>query len=338
MAKKELQAESIYNLSGYVGEDKLAPIYFFFGEDSFTISQAVKKVSSIAEKMIASEFDKQIIDITKDISIAQIIDEASAFPFGGSKKLVIAKNFENIGERKSLAEYVNNPADFTILVITQSGKKLDLSKEPYASLYQKQYIFHAKELKGAELNQWIVREAKSLGMSITLDNAMVLVDMIGENKALLEMNLLKFTNYIKKGDEITPESITELSSATKEYTVFDLQDAIGAGYKPRALEIAYNILGHGKDPIYIVTMLSKYINTVARSMELSAQRVPEFQASKMAEVSYYYYKNCAKARFLKSHTRLAKASEALLWADSTIKSSNIDAKSLTTILISRMMG
>lgn len=337
MAKQEIQAESIYNLSNYISEDKIAPIYFFFGEDSFTISKAVKLVSDISGKMVASEFDRQVIDVTKETTISQIIDEASAFPFGGSKKIVIVKNFENIGERKSLANYVNDPADFTILIISQAGKKLDLSKEPYASLHKKQYIFHAKELRGSELNSWIVRESKKMGMVITADNAMALIDMIGENKALLEMNLLKFTNYVAEGEEITPETIQKLSSDTKEFTVFDLQDAIGAGNKAKALKIAYNILSHGKDPIYIVTMLIKFINTVAMSMELSSKN-QDFQAAKKAGVSYYYYKNCTKARFLKSHNRLAAAAEALLWADTTIKSSNLDSKTLTTILITRMMS
>jgi DNA polymerase-3 subunit delta len=338
MAKQDSKAESIYNLSGYISDKRLAPIYFFFGEDLYTISNAVKVIAKLAEKMVGSEFDKQVIEATKETNIAQIVDEASAFPFGGEKKLVIVKNFENINEKKTFAEYVNNPADFTILIISQSGKKLDLSKEPYVSLNKRKYIFQAMELRGAELVQWVMRETKKLNMKMSQDNAWAMVDMIGENKALLEMNLLKFANYIKPGEEITPGTIEKLTSITKEFTVFNLQDAVGAGNKARALKIAYNLIGNGKDPIFIVTMLAKFVNTVARSIELSARKISKYQAAQEADVSSYYYENCLKARFLMSHQRLAKAGEALLWADTTIKSTSLDSKSLTTILISRMMG
>ncbi|MBU1097274.1 MAG: DNA polymerase III subunit delta [Bacteroidetes bacterium] len=338
MARNEKKAESIYNLSNYLKEDKILPIYLFFGEDTFTITNAVKMVTKLIDNLIVSEFDKQVIDCTKETKIHQIIDEASAFPFGGSKKMVVVKNFELVNEKKTFIDYVNNPADFTVLVLTQYGKKIDLSREPYSSMYDKQYIFEAQELKGVELQQWIVREAKRLNMKISQENAAVLVDLIGENKALVEMNLLKFTNYIEKNAEITPETIDKLTSLTKEYNVFNLQDSIGIGNKAEALKIAYNLIDNGNEAIYIVTMLTKYINTVARSIELSSLNLNENQAAKQLGLSYYYYKNCAKAGYLKSLPRLYRASEALLEADKAIKTTSADDKSIVTILITQMLG
>ncbi|MBN1300974.1 MAG: DNA polymerase III subunit delta [Melioribacteraceae bacterium] len=335
MAAKKNNTESVYNLSNYLNENSLLPIYFFFGEDSFTISKAVAKVLEIAEKKITSDFDKQIIETSKESIVSDIVDEASAFPFGGEKKIVLVKNFENISERKTFAEYVNNPAEFTILIISQFGKKLDDSKEPYLSLCKQGYIFEAHELKGVELNQWIRREVKSLDMKISEENAWTLIDLVGENKSLLQMNLLKFADYIP-GEEITPESIEKLTSVTKEFNIFHLQDAISSGNKSKSLEIALNLLHNGNDPVYIVTMLSKYLNTVAKSIELSSKKMSEAEAAKAAGVSYFYYKNCTKARFLKSHKRLYQISEALLSAEKSIKTSSSNSKTILTVLISDM--
>ena len=337
MANQSISSQSIYNLGSTISKGSLQPIYFLFGEDSFTISNTIKEISKVADEFVASEFDKQTINATKETKISAIIDEASAFPFGGQKKLFLVKNFENVNDKKQLSTYVEDPAEFTILIISQAGKKLDISRDPFKALARKGFLFEAHELKGSELINWTVRECKKLGLIISPDNAWSLIDLIGESKALVEMNLLKFSNYLEKGQEITPETIDKLTSLTKEYNIFNLQDAVGVGNKSKSIEIAYNLISNGNDAIYIVTMLSKFVNTIARSLELSQKRLSEYNASKEANVSYYYYKNCLKANYLRNHERLYNASGALLWADKTIKTTSMDSKTIVTILITRIL-
>jgi DNA polymerase-3 subunit delta len=338
MAKDLITSHSIYNLPKVLSEGNFQPIFFLFGEDSFTISNAIKEISKAVETEIASEFDKQVIDANKETKVSSIIDEASAFPFGGNKKLVVVKNFENVNDKKQFVSYIQNPAEFCSLIISQAGKKADLKKEPFKSLAEKGYLFIAQELKGTELINWIIRECSKLGIKINQDNAWGLVDLIGENKGLIEMNLLKFSNYLQPGDEISPETIEKLTSLTKEYNIFNLQDAIGRGDKTKSIEIAFNLIKNGNEPIYIVTMLTKFVNTIARALELSQKKISEYNASKEANVSYFYYKNCLKATYLRNFRQLHKAAESLLWADKTIKTTSIDSKTVITILISRILN
>jgi len=334
---KNSQSESIYNLKNYIPPDRVLPLYFFFGEDTYTISNSVEAVSQSVSDLIRSEFDRVIIDASGDMNVAQIIDTASAFPFGGEKKLVIVKNFEKIADKKSFAEYVNNPAEFTIMIVTQIGKKVDTKREPYNSLTKNGYLFEAHELRGADLNFWVMKNAKEIGISISQENAQTFIDIIGEHKSLLEMNLQKLFDYLGEKKEVTSEDIEKLAAVTKEYSIFNLQDAIGLGKKAEALKIIFNLIDNGHDLVYIISMLTKFVSTIAQNFDLSRQKISEFEASKMADVSFFYYKKCRDAKYLHSHIRMRNAAKALFNADIAVKTSSADSKSIGTMLISEIM-
>jgi DNA polymerase-3 subunit delta len=294
-------------------------------------------VSHSFSASIESDFDRVVIDASREMNVAQIIDTASAFPFGGGKKLLIVRNFEKISEKKSLAEYINDPAEFTVMVITQIGKKVDGKREPFSSLINKGYLFEAHEQRGADLNFWVIRKGKQIGLTINGDNAQALVDIIGEHKSLLELNLQKLYDYLGKEKEVTADNIEQLTAVTKEFSIFNLQDAIGSGNKSEALKILYNLLNNGQELVYIISMLTKFVGTIAHSFDLSSQKISEFEAAKMANVSFFYYKKCREAKYLQSHNKLRDAAKALLNADSAVKTTSSDSKSIGTLLISEIM-
>ncbi len=329
--------ESIYNLQKYVSKTKHMPIYFFFGEDDFTINNAIKTLTDLLNPLVASDFDTEVIKATKEISAGGIIDLASAFPFGDGKKVITVKNFENVQDKKSLASFVNNPTEFTILIISQIQKKIELNKEPYLSLKKHNFLFEAKELKGAELKNWLVRKAKHLGFILGESEGSAMIDLIGDNKALLENHLQKFSDFLGENKEITLEVIEKLTTKTKEYTIFNMQDALSRGDKAEALKVGYWLINNGTEMVYIISMLTRYISTLSKVVELNRHNMSEFEAAKLAGVSPFYYKKCRLARYMLNEYRLLRATRALLESDIAIKSTSIDQKSALTVLISKIL-
>ncbi len=331
------KTESIYNLGHYLKEEKMLPIYFLFGEDSHTIASAVKILSNFLDPYIKSEFDKETIRAEKSSNILQILDLAYSFPFGGGKKLLVINNFENISDKNSFTAYVDNPAEFTVLIITQSGKKVDFKRGLYKKLVEKNFIFIANELRGVELQHWIIRKAKELKLRITPENAMLLIDITGENKSYIEMSLIKLQNYLNDGEEISSSAIGEMVSATKEFSIFNLLDKVGEGNKSEALKIAFNLVENGSSPVYIITMLTRFVTTIAQTFEMNKKKIHKKEAAKEAGVSEYFYEKCARAVYFKSASRLRQAAKALLEADTAVKSTSIDEKSAASILISSLI-
>ena len=55
----------------------------------------------------------------------------------------------------------------------------------------------------------------------------MLIDIVGENREMLEAQLDKILVYLNENREISLDSIKLLSTSLREYNIFDLQNAIG---------------------------------------------------------------------------------------------------------------
>lgn len=336
MTKQRVKLQSVQNLSNYLKEDNLLPVYFFCGEDSYGIEQAVKQTVNVLDPLVESDFDRETITADKKIESQQILDLALSFPFGGGKKVIIFKNFDNVGDKKNFQPYFENPPDFTILIITQQGKVSSVTSQPYKTLYEKNYIFEARQMKSDELIEWLIKSAEEKKIKLTYENAVALIEIAGENKSLLETQIQKFFDNVGENGEITFELIRDLTSSTKKYTVFNLQDEIGRGNKRKALEIAYNLLDSGTEMGAIISLLNRFVTVNAQAVELRNKRIPANEVARTANVNPYYYKNCTTGNIFKDRKRLFNAAKALFKADYSVKTSAADPKTIVTVLISEM--
>jgi DNA polymerase III subunit delta len=336
MAK--VQHRSIYEIPELASKEKLLPVFFLCGEDTFAIDGAVKILIDAIEPLIGSEFDKEIITADKKLPAQQVVDLALTFPFGGTKKLIVVKEFNNIDDKKLFVELVKNPPEYLYLVLTQSGKVNATKIEPYASLHKNKLMFEARKLKQDELADWLVKHAKKNKITLSYENALAITEIVGDEKSLLENQLQKFYDNVGEGNEITFDVITNLASTTRKYTTFNLNDEIGRGNKAKALEIAYNLLDSGTDMGQLISGLTRYciLNTQAHELTRKKLSIPE--AAKEADANYYYYMNSTKSNIFKDKTRLLKAAQALYHADLTLKTSAVEKKTVLAILISEMIS
>ena len=336
MAKKELP--SITEIAKFLSKENLLPIYFLCGEDQYTIDIATETLEKAVTPHLLSDFDKEIISAEKNLSLTQVLDLAYAFPFGGGKKLIILKNFEKFNDKKELTSYVNDPSSSTVLIITQSGKISDISKEPYSKLLEKRELFEARTATGEELVDWVVKKIKKIGINFSQDNARSLIEIVGEDKSLLEMQFQKIIDYMNGKNEISYEDIKKISSPTKEYSIFDLQDSLGSGNRSKAIEVAYNLLDAGVEIVFIINMLAKFILTVAQITDLVRSNINDNEAVKLVGVSWGYYFNCKKAKYLMSDERLLNASRALVNPDLAVKTTSTDYRTVLLMLICEVLG
>lgn len=333
MSKRKESVESIYSCVANLKTENLLPIYFFFGDDAFTISSAVKKIEKIAEPFITSDFDKEKFTVEKKANISSLIDLAYTFPFGSEKKIVIVKGFENYNDKKKFLSYIENPSESSILIIINNSK-VNLTTEPFKTLNKKKYIFEARELKGAELETWVQKRSNQLKLNISSENIKALLDIVGEDKSLIEMQLQKLKSFINDEKEITPEVILSLSSKTKQNSIFDLLNTIGKGNKSESLKIITNLLDNGSSLVAIIAMLTKYFTVIAQSFEV--RKMNDWDASKALNVNKFYYTNCKNAYYFNTHKRLLNAIRVLYKTDVTLKTSAVDEKTLSAVMLGKI--
>jgi DNA polymerase-3 subunit delta len=344
MAKK-IKLPAIDLINNLIKQDKILPVYFLCGEDQFTIEATAQKLEDIYTNLVKSDFDKEIINIEKGVSLNQIIDTAYSFPFGGGKKILIIRNFELLSDKKEFASYVRNPADFTILIICNFGEVKDTLNEPVKSLIQNNLIFSAEIIKGDELVEWVLSQANEVGLPFTDDNARALIEISGDDKSMLKMQLRKFLDYAPTNGQLDYETIKNIASPTKQYSIFDLQNAVGRGDKKEALKVGLSLINSGEDLIAIVNFLAKSIIIISQMFEVvgvnglsrNSYDIDSTNARKVG-ISYGYFMNLKKCRYLFDDKRLLNASEALLRTDLNIKTSSMEQNTILTMLVSEIIS
>ena len=330
------RAPSILEAIKEIKKGKLLPLYYLFGDDAYNLTFTLKAIRENVEPHLSSDFDKETF-YGDSVKINQVLDLASTFPFGSGRKIIVVKEADKIKDKKQLKEYATSPADFTIIVFIHNGVITNLKSEPFNTLLEQNFLFESKELKGRHLINWLVNYCESLGRFLSEDNAQVLVDMVGENRSLLEMQIEKLIIHEKNSKGISIEAIQQVSSLLKQNTIFDLQNAVGLKDKPKALKIAYNLLDNSAEPVYIVAMLTRYFTAVAKISELKAKQIPDATAARTIGVHPFFYPGYLKARNLFSDKKLVEIFRALLKADILIKTTSTGSKEIITILLSEIL-
>lgn len=334
MAKSK--APSILEVEKLLKKKVILPVYYLFGEDDYSLNHTLESIQKAVQPFISSDFDRETF-YGESRTFSDVISLASTFPFGSQKKLIIFKQADRPRDKKEFISYVKSPSDFTVLVCIHDGSISSSDSEPYKSLAAQDFLFEAKDLKGANLIEWLISRTQEAGKALSYENAQVLVDISGENRSALESQLEKIFTFLGSEKEITIEAIRNLSTSLKEYSIFDLQNAVGKKDKSNALKIAFNLLQNGMEPTQIIAMLNKYLTGIAKTGELIGNKTPDQAAARIVGTHPYYYKNYIQARNIYKDSELTKAFRALVKADISLKTSSLDHKSLVSILIAEMI-
>jgi DNA polymerase III subunit delta len=336
MAKSKINIPSILEASKTFAKDKFLPVYFFFGNDFFSVDAAIRELESAISPFIGSEFDKEVIYGDDKTNLPQFLSMASSFPFGSEKKFILFKEFDKVNNINSLIEYLNTPPLYTTIAFIHNGELQNPDKEPYKTLNKHKFMFEAKELKGENLINWLVDFVNKKGRQLSPENARLLVEISGGNRSILDDQLEKIFIYLGSEKVIGYETILALSASLKENTIFELQDALGSKNKGLSVKILFNLLDKGTDPSFIIAMLTKYFTGISRVNEMKTT-IPDDVAARIVGTHPFYYKNFKSAREKYSDKDLFRSVNAILNADILLKTTSTDPKSLFTVLITDIL-
>ncbi|QQS36299.1 MAG: DNA polymerase III subunit delta [Ignavibacteriales bacterium] len=337
MAKKKINCPPVSEIPKQLKKGNILPFYYLFGEDLFSLTQTAELIIKASEKFITSDFDKELI-YGNDRTAAEITTLASSFPFGSEKKIVYVKEAEKLKERKSLSSYANSPAEFTVLILVHNGSITGAETEPIKSILKNNFLFEAAELKGKYLISWLINNCESNGKTISPVNAEYFVELIGEDKFLLENQLEKIFTFMGDKDEITFEIIRTIASSVKVYSIFDLQEAIGKKDKETSLKIAFNLLQNGIEVPQIVGMLTKYFTTLSKLGSLMNSGLQRNEIASRAGIYPYFFDNYIRAKNQFTVDDLYNSVNALYKADLSSKTTSKDKKTIVTELIAEILN
>jgi len=337
LTKNKITIPTILDAVKDIKKGNLKPVYYFSGDDAFGIDSAFKILEQKISPLLISDFDKEVF-YAEGKTLVDILNSALAFPFGSSKKFIVVKESEKIKDKKILLQYISSPPEFTVLVFLHYGKISNPDSEVYKSLFDSGFLFEAKELKGKNLVDWLINFTESKGKAITGENAQLLIDIAGEDRSLLEGQLEKIFTFLGDKKEISHDVIRQITSALKEYSIFDLQNSISKNDKKNSLKIALRLIESGVEPTYIIAMLTRHFVILSRINELKEMKLPDQAAARIVGAHPYFYKDYVNARLIYSDLRILNAVRALFKADLSTKTTTADPKNVIAILIAEILA
>ena len=202
------------------------PIYFLMGEETYFID----KISDYIADNVLTEAEKgfnQTVLYGKDTEPHTIIANARRFPMMSNYQVIIVREAQNIKKIEDLEPYAKNPLNSTILVINYKYKTLDKRKTFPKLIDQKGVLFESKKIYDNQLPTWISAYLKNQQYSIAPQAAAMISEYLGADLGKVANELDKLIISLPLGTQITPDHIERNIGISKEFNVYELQNALG---------------------------------------------------------------------------------------------------------------
>jgi DNA polymerase-3 subunit delta len=291
------------------------PVYFLSGEEPYYIDL----VSDYIEKNALDENDREFnqdVVYGKDVDLPSVLGLAKQFPMMSDYKVVIVKEAQNLkelaktssedegektkspasaGALAQLTAYVQNPLKSSILVFCYKYKTIDKRSAAAKALQKNAVFIETKKLYDNQVPEWITNYVKDHKYSIGPKASYLLSEFIGNDLSRITNEIDKLLINIPPGTEITPAHIQDNIGISREYNVFELQDALANRDVLKANRIVNHFAGNEKDnsPIMVLATLYSYFTKVLIYHELPDKS--KFSAAQALGVNPYFIEGYGRA-------------------------------------------
>ncbi|MBX2921206.1 MAG: DNA polymerase III subunit delta [Chitinophagaceae bacterium] len=271
-------------------QKKFKPVYWLEGEEAYYIDRVVE----YAERSVLSE-EEAGFNLTvfygKDASWSDVVNACRRYPMFSDKQVVILKEAQQMRDLEKLESYIEHPLDSTIFVVAHKEKKIDGRSRMARLLKDKSVLVSTKKMYDNQLPEWTNELVAAKGYTISPKALMLLVDHIGNDLSRINNEVDKLLMNLGNRKNITEEDIELYVGVSKEYNVFELQNALLRKDMSKAMRIIQYFESNPKvAPIQLV--LPSLYNFFSKAYILSsAQTKDEKAAASLIGVNPFFVKD-----------------------------------------------
>jgi DNA polymerase-3 subunit delta len=297
-----------------VAAGSLDPVYVLHSEHPILIERVLSAIRDAVVPPAARGFNYDIVEGKP--TGARIVALAQTLPMMAQRRLIYVRDFSAMpaDDAEPLLAYLAKPNPSTVIVGVAS--KLDKRIKLYAQLSRKGFL-HVLEAP-RQVAPWVRAEAKHRGVQLEAAAINRLVDAVGNDLSRLALTIDQLGLYAG-GRPVTSDDVDDLVADTRERTVFELTDAIGAADRPRALAAVASLCDQNESAVGVIVMLARHVRQLALVYTLRETNVPRPSWGQMLGVPPFVVdKLIAQARSY-SPRALAAATQRLANADRALK-------------------
>ena len=233
------------------------PIYLLHGDEPYFTDMLARAFERDAVEPGMQGFNQTVL-YGRDASAAQIVDAASRYPMMYTHQLVLVKEAQDLSDLKHLERYLGQPVPTTVLVLAYRGKKLAANTKVYKAIFAQGSVFESKPLYDNQVPRFIGDWFKAHKRTLAAGVADLLAEYLGTDLVVLTGALDKLVLNVPREREVTAQDVETHVGISRQFNVFEFQDALGAKDLERALRIAWALAQAERDNPIQMTVASLY--------------------------------------------------------------------------------
>lgn len=231
----------------------IKPIYFLMGDEPYYID----KLTEYIEQNVLQEHERdfnQTILYGRDVTIEDVVGNAKRFPMMANRQVVVVREAQELSRTiEKLESYLENIQPTTLLVFAYKYKTLDKRKKITKLIEKHGVVFESKKMYDNQVGIWISRVLQGKGYTIEAKANAMLVEFLGNDLSRISNELNKLQIILSKGSQITAKDIEVNIGFSKDFNVFELQNALGSKNQLKAYKIVQYFADNPKDNPMVVT-------------------------------------------------------------------------------------
>lgn len=262
---------------------KFRPLYLLHGEESFFIDRIAEEIEHLGLEEHERDFNLTIL-YGRDANPDVVKDTCLRYPMMAERQVVIVRELQTwrIDEVEKLEAYMARPTPTTVLVLCYKHKKID-GRKTILKTAQKGggTVFLSDKVRDDKLPEVLMSFAKNQKRKLGSTEAQLLANHLGSDLAKAMKEVEKLCLVTENGGAITSDVIERFVGISKDYNVFELQNAIGMRNAEKAQRIANHFASDPKDNPLVLTVgfLNTYFAKLAMVHSLAGKNQQEMAAA-----------------------------------------------------------
>ncbi len=217
---------------------KLKPVYLLQGEEDFFIDKACHFFEHELLPEAERDFNLSIF-YGKDADWSDVINACRRYPMFSERQVVILKEAQSMRSTdfNKLERYLEDLMESTLFVMTYKKGKVDGRSKISKLVAKKGEVLLVKKVYDNQMPAWIKTYVKSHGYDITEKACLLLTSHIGTDLSVQANELGKIFINFPKGKKIDEAVVEKYVGISREYNIFEFQNALGTKDLPRIMRI-----------------------------------------------------------------------------------------------------
>jgi DNA polymerase-3 subunit delta len=271
---------------------ELKPAYLISGDDEVRLDAWRSRVRARAR----SEAPSASLEVLRDerVSADAFAATAGALTLSVGKRYLLVEGVERWKEAdvKQAIAALKSPVPDTVIVLMCAGKAPAALAKAVERCGGEVHVCEAP--RPAAYPRWVAERARDLGLEISRDAVLVLIEHVGRHQQRLMRELEKLATFAGEGGTIGVDEVEAVSASAAEARAYELADALVDGDGAAALRLAEELRAGGEDIMHILFALLRQLRNCHRVSAMLAAgrsardiqselRVPPFIARKLTD-------------------------------------------------------